>query len=206
LTRQRGRISSNADCVKPEILVWKVTGRLKGRGWRREDGLVCLGAGRWLSLVGGRSGRVLMGAGLVAAADQLAEGAVRWEDAYRGWVRAVEARDRVAGRMERKVTGVTGGLSVARFEAVCRRRSVRSVVEAEQKASAIRARPAVEATVAERDRAVAAADAAVLAARVVLAEASKVILGYGNAGPRLVGRSPVDLRRLARQPRRTMND
>jgi len=43
----------------------------------------------------------------------VAEGAVRWEDAYREWQRAAQARDRVAVRMERKVTEATGGLSVA---------------------------------------------------------------------------------------------
>ncbi|MHB1533068.1 MAG: hypothetical protein ACYC1D_00335 [Acidimicrobiales bacterium] len=145
---------------------------------------------------------MVMRAGLVAAAEQMAVGAALWEDAYKSWGLAVEARDRVVARMDRKVTEATGGLSVTRFEAVCRRRSVRSVIEAQQKASAIRARAAVEATVAERDRAVAAADASVLATRIVLAEASKLILGYGAAGPFLVGRSRADLRRLARPPAR----
>lgn len=149
---------------------------------------------------------MVMRAELVAVAGQLVEGAAHWEDAHRSWVRAIEARDRVARQMQRKVAGVTGGLSVTRFEAVCRRRSVRSVVEAQQKASAIRAKATVEAAVAERDRALAAADATVLAARVVLAEASKVILGYGTAGPRLVDQSRTDLRRLARLPPRSMND
>jgi hypothetical protein len=102
--------------------------------------------------------------------------------------------------MERKLLAATGGLSVARFEAVCRRRSVRSVIEAKQKAAAIRARPAVEAAVSERDRRIAAADAAVLSARVVLAEASKIVLGYGTAGPPLVGRRREELRRFARRP------
>ncbi len=147
-----------------------------------------------------------MSAGVVVAIEQLAEGAARWEDAYRRWEGAVGVRDGVAARMEGRLLVATGGLSVARFEAVCRRRSVRSVVEATQKAAAIRSRAGVEAAVAERDRDVAAADAAVLAARVVLAEASKVILGYGAAGPRLVGRSLADLRRLARLPVRTMTD
>ena len=68
-----------------------------------------------------------MQASLVGAAEQLAEGASRWEDAYRSWERAVEARDQFATRMERELQVATGGLSLARFEAVCRRRSVRSV-------------------------------------------------------------------------------
>jgi len=134
------------------------------------------------------------------AADELAGAAAVWEDAYRSWEHAVDSRDRVMARMDRKVLVATGGLSVTRFEAVCRRRSVRSVAEAQQKASAIRARAGVEATVAERDRAITAADAAVLASRIVLAEVSKVVLGYGTAGPRLVGRSRADLHRFARLP------
>lgn len=154
------------------------------------------------SLPGGSCGRVVKQDALELPAERLAEAAARWEDAYRRLERAVDSRDRVAARMDRKLLVATGGLSVARFEAVCRRRSVRSVAEAEHKASAIRARAEVEATVAERDRAVAAADAAVLAARIVLAEVSKDVLGYGTAGPGLVGRSRAELRRLARLPAR----
>ena len=165
-----------------------------------------LGDGRWVSLEGGRTGRVKLRAELVAVAEHLVEGAARWEDAYRCWENAVEVRGRTAARLERVLLAETGGLSVARFEAVCRRRSVRSVVEAQQKASAIRARATVRAAVAEWDCALVAADATVLAARIVLAEASKVILGYGAAGPRLVGRSREDLRRVARLPARPVND
>ncbi len=162
--------------------------------------MVCTGDGRWVSLAGGTCGRVVEQAELEVATQRLAEGAACWEDAYRAWEHAVDVRDRVMARMTRELLMATGGLSVARFEAVCRRRSVRSVAQAQQKASAIRAKAAVEAAVAERDRAVAAADAAVLAARIVLADASKVIIGYGTAGPRLVGRSRAELRRLARLP------
>jgi len=162
--------------------------------------LVCPGDGRWGSLPGGSCGRVVMQDALELAAERLAEAAAGWEDAYRRWEHAVGVRDRVVARMDRKLLVATGGLSVARFEAVCRRRSVRSVAEAEQKASAIRAKAGVEAAVAERVRAVTAADAAVLATRIVLAEASKIVLGYGTTGPRLVGRSRAELRRLARLP------
>jgi hypothetical protein len=159
-----------------------------------------LGNGRWVSLAGGSCGRVRRQDALEGATERLAEGATRWEDAYRSWEQAVDVRGRVVTRMERKLLAATGGLSVVRFEAVCRRRSVRSVAEAQRKASAIRTRPVVDGVVAERDRAVAAADAAVLVARVVLAEASKALLDYGTAGPRLAGRSRVELRRLARLP------
>ncbi len=156
-----------------------------------------------MSLPGGSCGRVVMQARLVEAVEQLAEEAARWEDAYRSWERATEVRDQVAVRMERKLRVAAGGLSVARFDAVCRRRSVRSVAEAQQKASAIRATADVEAAAAERDCAVAAADATVLAALIVLAEASKAVLDCGTAGPRLVGRSRAELLRLARLPART---
>ena len=162
--------------------------------------LVCPGAGRWGSLPGGSCGRVVKQDALEVVTQRVVEVAASWEDAYRSWEQAVDSRDRVAARMDRKLLVATGGLSVSRFEAVCRRRSLRSVVEAQQKASAVRARAKVESTVAERDRAVAAADAAVLAARIVLAEASKVVLGYGTTGSRLVGRSRAELRRLARLP------
>jgi hypothetical protein len=162
--------------------------------------LVCPGDGRWGSLPGGSCGRVVKQDALELAAERVAEAAARWEDAYRSLEQAVDSRDRVAARMDRKLLVATGGLSVARFEAVCRRRSVRSVAEAEQKASAIRAKAGVEAAVGERVRALAAAGADVLAARIALAEASKVLLGYGTAGPRLVGRSRAELRRLARLP------
>ena len=162
--------------------------------------LVCPGAGRWGSLPGGSCGRVVKQDALEVVTQRVVEVAASWEDAYRSWEHAVDSRDRVAARMDRKLLVATGGLSVARFEAVCRRRSVRSVAEAEQKASAIRAKAEVEAAVAERDRALAAAGAAVLAARIVLAEASKDVLGYGTTGPRLVGRDRAELRRLARLP------
>jgi hypothetical protein len=156
-----------------------------------------------VSVAGGSCGRVVKQTELEVAADRLVEGATSWTAAYRAWEQAVDGRDRAAARMQRRVTETTGGLSVTRFEAVCHRRSVRSVAEAEQKASAIRARAAVEAAVAERDRTVAAADAAVMAARIALAEASKRILGYGTAGTRMVGRSRAELGRLAMLPART---
>jgi hypothetical protein len=168
--------------------------------------LVCPRDGRWVSLAGDSCGRVVKQAELEAATERLAEGAARWEDAYRRWEHAVDARGRVMERMDRKLLVATGGLSVTRFEAVCHRWSVRSVAEAEQKAAAIQAKATVEAAAAERDRALAEVDAAVLAARIVLAGASKVVLGYGTAGPHLVGRSPAELRRFARLPARAVNE
>ncbi len=75
---------------------------------------------------------------------------------------------------------------------------MRSVDEAEGKAAAIQAEATVEVGVAERDRVLAEADGAMLAARIP--GARKVVLGYGTAGPRLVGRNRAELRRPARLP------
>ncbi len=146
---------------------------------------------------------MVLRAELEAAVEVVVEEAARWEDAYGTWRQAVKVRDRVAERMDRRVTIATGGLSVARWQAVCQRRSVRSVVEAKQKALAIRSRPAVETAIIERHCALVSEDAIVLVARVVLAERSKVMLGYGTAVYRLVDQSAAELRRLARCPPRT---
>ena len=92
--------------------------------------------------------------------------------------------------MDRKVMRATSGLSVARFGAVCRRHCIRTVKDETQKAWAIRARPGVEAAVAARDDARAVADADVLAARLALAEQTKVMLRFDTLGHRRVGRAP----------------
>ncbi len=51
------------------------------------------------------------------ATERLAEGAARWEDAYRRWEQEVDVRDQVIARMDRKLEVATGGISVTRFEA-----------------------------------------------------------------------------------------
>ncbi len=135
-----------------------------------------------------------------AAAVQMTDAAEGWRLAYGDWQRAVKARDRLCQQMERRVTNATGGLSVARFEAVCRRRSFHDVEAAKAKAWAIRARPAVEAAVAERDRVLDSEDAKVLVARITLAKASKTMARYGTLGLDMIGQSAPELRRLARLP------
>jgi len=137
---------------------------------------------------------------LRAAVEQIADADERWRHAYDDWQRAVRVRDRLCERMERRVANATGGLSVARWEAVCRRRSFQTVEDAKRKARAIRARPAVEAAIAERDLVLAAEDAKVLAARIALAEASKAMARYGTLGADMIGQTAAELRRLARQP------
>jgi len=137
---------------------------------------------------------------LRAAVVQIADAEEQWRHAYDDWRRAVKVRDRLCERMERRVANATGGLSVAHFEATCRRRSFQTVEDAKRKARAIRGRPALEAAVAERDRVLAAEDAKVLAARIAVAEASKTMARFGTLGAAMIGQSAAELRRLARQP------
>ena len=93
------------------------------------------------------------------AAEELAGAAEEWGRACDDWQRAAKARDRVCEQMERRVAKATGGLSVARWELLCRRRRTRTVEDAKAKARAMRARSAVEDAVAERDRVLADTDA-----------------------------------------------
>ena len=133
--------------------------------------------------------------------EQIVEAADAWERAYHAWQRTVTERDRLRERMDRRITKATGGLGVARWQAACRRRFFHDVEDATTKARAIRAKAAVEAAVAERDRLLPDADATVLAARVALAEASKAVARYGTLGLYVIGQSAPELRRLARLPR-----
>jgi len=132
--------------------------------------------------------------------EKIADAGEGWRHAYDDWQATVRERERLAGRMERRVREATGGLSVAAFEVACRRRYFHDVKDAKRKAAAIRARPAVTAAVAERDRALAVADAKVVAARINLAEQSKAMAGYGTVGLDMIGLSALELRRLARRP------
>jgi hypothetical protein len=138
---------------------------------------------------------------LEAAVGRIVEAAQCWQAAFEAWQGAVRVRDRLVERADRKVSQATGGLSVARWEAVCRRRCLHTVADATAKARAIRARPAVLSAVAARDRTLRAADASVLAARVELAEQSKLLSGFGTAGAALVGMGVAELAHLARRPR-----
>ncbi|MDA8075087.1 MAG: hypothetical protein M0Z40_07620 [Actinomycetota bacterium] len=126
--------------------------------------------------------------------------AEEWRRAYGAWQRAVEKRDRLAGRTERRIRKATGGLSVARFEVLCRRRRVYTVEDAKRYARAARARPAVETAVAERDRLLADADVKVRAARIALAHASKAVAAYGRTGAAMIRRRATELRCFARLP------
>jgi hypothetical protein len=157
----------------------------------------------WVSLAGVTCGCMIVREEVRTAVEQLTDAAEHWRLAYDDWQRAIRVRDTVAKRMDRRVTKATGGLSVARFEATWRRRSFHDIEDAKAKARAIRARPAVEAAIAERDRVVAGEDAKVRAARIAVTEASKVLVRYGALGADTIGQSASELRRLARQPRST---
>jgi hypothetical protein len=70
-------------------------------------------------------------------------------------------------------------------------------------ARAIRARPAVQSALENADRLREAEDAAVLAARLELAESTKQLLDYGSIGQQLTGLTSEELRWLARRPSTT---
>jgi hypothetical protein len=96
----------------------------------------------------------------------------------------------------------TGGSGVARWRAACRRARILTVQDAKLRARAVRARPVVEAALAERERVAAEGHEAMIAARSVLADASGRLAAYGPLAAVLTGLSPAELRRLARRPRR----
>jgi hypothetical protein len=136
----------------------------------------------------------------LAAVDALTEAGDCWQRAYRVWQQAVEHRDRVISRSERRVLRATGGLGLRQWEGACRRRRINTREEASIVARAIRTRPEVRMAVEEADRRRATEDEAVLAARLKLAEATKQMLGYGSVGRQLTGLTSAELRQLARRP------
>lgn len=138
---------------------------------------------------------------VVVVAEGLAGEADRWTAAYEAWQQATRLRGRKIAQAERRVMAATEGLGLHRWEAACRRTRIFTAADAKLKARAIRARSVVMAAMAERDRVNSEHDAAVLDARLKLAEVSKVIGSRGTIGAALTGLEPADLRRLARRPR-----
>ena len=126
----------------------------------------------------------------------------RWQAGYKGWQGAVRKRELELLRAERRVLAATGGLGVAKWRAACSRRRIATVHDARLRATALRARAAVEQSMAERERSRARGDDAVRMAKQALAEASKRLALYGPLGAGLVGLSVEGLRRLARRPAR----
>ena len=134
----------------------------------------------------------------LAAVDALTEAGDCWQRAYRTWQQAVEHRDRVISRSERRVVRAAGGLVVRQWEAASRRRHINTRAEASIVARAVRARPEVRMAVEEADRRRAREDEAILAARLKLADATKRVLGYGGIGRQLTGLTSAELHQLAR--------
>jgi predicted amidohydrolase len=104
-------------------------------------------------------------------------------------------------RAERRLLAATRGLGYRRWAAACARKRIRSSAEALMKMRAIRDRLAVEAAHATLEQARTDGDAAVHAARLELAAASKALLRHGSAGVQVAGVDRAELQRLARRPR-----
>lgn len=130
-------------------------------------------------------------AGEVAAA---VEG---WVSAHVAWLAAVRRRRQATSRAERRVVAATGGLGLARWGVVCRRRRIRSAADAVAVAAAVRARPAVEAAVAAQAALAAEHDAAVRHAEAALAAASQVVSACGMLAAGLCGIDLGELHRFA---------
>ena len=137
------------------------------------------------------------------AADELIAANDCWQCSYQAWQRAVEHRDRVIERAERWIVRATGGLCLRDWEAARRRRRIKTSAQASVVVRAGSARPEVQAVVEEAQRLQAVEEAAVLATRLELAEATKQVLGYGRVGQQLTGMTSAELHGLARRPRNT---
>ena len=139
---------------------------------------------------------------VAVVAGELVEAARRWREAYQAWQAAVRRQEALVSRHDAMVLASTGGLGLVRWRAACGRRRVLTVADAKLRARALRARPAVEVAVAERGKALAEQEVAVAAARDVLRKASEELALFGHLGAAAGGTKLVELRRLARRPRR----
>ena len=139
---------------------------------------------------------------MAVVAGELVEAARRWREAYRAWQSAVRRQEALVSRYDAMVLAATGGLGPVRWRAACRHRRALTVADAKLRARALRARPAVEVAVAERERALAEQEVAVAGAREVLRRASEELALFGHLGAAAGGTELVELRRLARRPRR----
>ena len=132
----------------------------------------------------------------------LAETARRWREAYQAWESAVRRQEALVWRYDVKLLAATGGIGLVRWRAACQRRRVLTVADAKLRARALRARPAVDVAVAERAKALAEQEVAVASAREALCTASEELALFGHLGAVAGGTELVELRRLARRPRR----
>jgi hypothetical protein len=139
---------------------------------------------------------------VAVVAGELVEAARRWREAYQAWQSSVRRQEALVSRYDAIVLAATGGLGLVRWGAACRRRRVLTVADAKLRARALRSRPAVEVAVAERAKAIADQESAVAGAREALRRASEELALFGHLGAAAGGTELVELRRLARRPRR----
>ena len=137
----------------------------------------------------------------LAAADELIAAGDRWKRSYREWRRAVGHRDRVLQRAERRVVSTTGGLCLRDWEAARHRRRIMTSRQAIGVVRARRSRVEVRAALEEIRQLHAVEEAAVVAARLEMSEATKNVLRYGRLGHQLTGMTSAELGVLARRPR-----
>ena len=130
--------------------------------------------------------------------DRMAEDAESWHEAHRDWKLACSRRDEQVLRAREQVVAATGGLGFDRWHAALRRRRFRTIEDAKLKAKALRARPAVEAALAELNRIFSDGDAEVSAAASRLGQCSERVISYGNLAAIVTGMPIAELRRLAR--------
>ena len=93
------------------------------------------------------------------------------------------------------LVAATGGLGLDRWRAALRRRRFRTIEDAKLKAKALRARPAVEAALAELDSIVSDRDAEVAAAASRLGQCSERVISYGRLGAVVTGMPIAELAR-----------
>lgn len=129
--------------------------------------------------------------------DRMAEDAESWREAHRDWKLACSRQDEAVLRARERVIAATGGLGIGRWRAALRRRRFRTIEDAKLKAKALRARPAVEAALAELDSIISDRGAQVAAAASRLGQCSERVISYGRLGAVVTGMPIAELRGLA---------
>ena len=130
--------------------------------------------------------------------DRMAVDAESWHEAHRDWKLACSRRDEQVLRARERVVAATGGLGLGRWQAALRRLRFRTIEDAKLKAKALRARPAVEAALAELNSIVSDGDAEVSAVASRLAKCSERVTSYGNLAAIVTGMPIAELHGLAR--------
>jgi hypothetical protein len=148
----------------------------------------------------GGIGVVVIREEVLAAIDVVADEARLFERACKDWRRVVARRDRLVAKAQRKVAIAAGGNGPRYLDLSCGHGRINTRAEAMAFARALRAGPSVNAAVVDAEKLRSREDAAVLAARVELAVATKQVLRRGILGQQLTGLGRADLRRFARLP------